>query len=82
MDIVYISNQIKYDILTICGKPAAKAYNLLTDTPLHSIGYDDVVNYAENLKANYKWLPKNTKPAEVSLVGLYLKTLPLDSASS
>jgi hypothetical protein len=41
MDIVYISNQIKYDILTICGRPAAKAYNLLTDTPLHSMGYDD-----------------------------------------
>ena len=41
MDIVYISNQIKYDILTLCGKPATKAYNLLTDTPLHSIGYDD-----------------------------------------
>jgi hypothetical protein len=41
MDIVYISNQIKYDILTICGKPATQAYNLLTDTPLYSIGYDE-----------------------------------------
>ncbi|MEO7214626.1 hypothetical protein [Mucilaginibacter sp.] len=41
MDIVYISNQVKHDILTICGKPATKPYNLLTDTLLHSMGYDD-----------------------------------------
>jgi len=41
MDLVFISNQIKHDILTICGKPARQAYNLLTDTPLYSIGYDD-----------------------------------------
>lgn len=41
MDIVYISNQIKYDILTIGGKPAIRAYNLLSDTPLYSIGYDE-----------------------------------------
>ena len=41
MDIVYIGNQIKYDILTICGKPATRAYNLLSDTPLYSIGYDE-----------------------------------------
>ncbi|TFF36346.1 hypothetical protein [Mucilaginibacter psychrotolerans] len=41
MDIVYISNQIKFDILTICGQPAAHAYNLQTDMPLHAIGFND-----------------------------------------
>ncbi|OOQ60837.1 hypothetical protein [Mucilaginibacter pedocola] len=41
MDIVYIINQIKYDILTVGGKPAIRAYNLLSDTPLYSIGYDE-----------------------------------------
>lgn len=41
MDIVYISNQIKFDILTICGQSAAHPYNLLTDTPLYAMGYND-----------------------------------------
>ncbi|MCO5934009.1 hypothetical protein NAF17_00535 [Mucilaginibacter sp. RB4R14] len=40
MDIVFISNQIKYDILNICGLPVDSSYNLLTTTPLKSIGYD------------------------------------------
>jgi hypothetical protein len=40
MDIVFISNQIKYDILNICGLPVDHSYNLLTNTPLNSIGYD------------------------------------------
>ncbi len=41
MDKVFISNQIRYDILTMCGKPALQAYNLLADTPLHSIGFEE-----------------------------------------
>ena len=40
MDIVFISNQIKYDILNICGLPVDHSYNLLANTPLNSIGYD------------------------------------------
>jgi hypothetical protein len=40
MDIVFISNQIKYDILNICGMPVDQSYNLLANTPLQSIGYD------------------------------------------
>jgi hypothetical protein len=40
MDIVFISNQIKYDILNICGLPVEQSYNLLTNTPLQLIGYD------------------------------------------
>ncbi|GGH15803.1 hypothetical protein [Mucilaginibacter phyllosphaerae] len=40
MDLVFISNQIKYDILNICGLPVKNSYNLLTDTPLMSMGYD------------------------------------------
>ncbi|MBB5395738.1 MULTISPECIES: hypothetical protein [unclassified Mucilaginibacter] len=40
MDIIFISNQIKYDILSICGLPVDHCYNLLTNTPLKSIGYD------------------------------------------
>ena len=41
MDIIFISNQIKFDILNIPGLPAAQSYNLLGTTPLHSVGYDD-----------------------------------------
>lgn len=40
MDIVFISNQIKYDILNICGLPVDHSYNLLANTPLKAIGYD------------------------------------------
>lgn len=40
MDIVFISNQVKYDILNICGLPVDHSYNLLSNTPLGSIGYD------------------------------------------
>ncbi|MDB5127301.1 hypothetical protein [Mucilaginibacter sp.] len=40
MDIVFISNQIKYDILNICGLSVDNSYNLLTNTTLNSIGYD------------------------------------------
>ncbi|RYU90733.1 hypothetical protein EWM62_08800 [Mucilaginibacter terrigena] len=40
MDIIFISNQIKYDILNTCGMPVDHSYNLLTNTPLKSIGYD------------------------------------------
>ena len=39
MDIIFISNQVKYDILNICGLPAEQSYNLLGNTPLHLIGY-------------------------------------------
>jgi len=41
MDIIFISNQVKFDVLNICGKPAAKPYNLLTETPLYAIGYQE-----------------------------------------
>jgi hypothetical protein len=40
MDIVFISNQIKYDILNISGLPVNNCYNLTTNTPLKLIGYD------------------------------------------
>lgn len=40
MEKVFISNQVKYDILNICGLPVDHSYNLLTNTPLTSIGYD------------------------------------------
>ncbi|MFD0765565.1 hypothetical protein ACFQZI_11945 [Mucilaginibacter lutimaris] len=41
MDLVFISNQIKYDILHICGLPVEHSYNLLTNTSLKAIGYHD-----------------------------------------
>jgi hypothetical protein len=40
MELVFISNQIKYDILSVCGLPVQYSYDLLTNTPLQSIGYD------------------------------------------
>jgi hypothetical protein len=41
MDIVYISNQVKFDVLSVSGQSAARAYNLMTNTPLYSIGYEN-----------------------------------------
>ena len=51
MDIIFISNQIKYDILSICGLPAQQSYNLQGTTPLHLIGYghdDELCRKLEN----------------------------------
>ncbi|WP_374950426.1 hypothetical protein [Mucilaginibacter sp.] len=39
MEIIFISNQIKYDILKILDLPAAQSYNLHGTTVLDSIGY-------------------------------------------
>ncbi|WP_454803954.1 hypothetical protein [Mucilaginibacter phyllosphaerae] len=39
MDKVFISNQIKFDILNISGLPVNNSYNLTANTSLKSIGY-------------------------------------------
>ncbi|MFD0793490.1 hypothetical protein ACFQZX_07660 [Mucilaginibacter litoreus] len=41
MDIVFISNQVKYDILKTSGMPVTGSYNLTTNTALHAFGYDN-----------------------------------------
>ncbi|MDB5287857.1 MAG: hypothetical protein JWR05_2806 [Mucilaginibacter sp.] len=65
MDIIFIRNQIKYDILNILGLPAEQCYNLLGTTLLYLIGYGENMIYAENLKANCKVLQTNIKPANL-----------------
>lgn len=41
MDKIFITNQIKFDILVTGGMPAHYPYNLLATTPLTKIGYSD-----------------------------------------
>ncbi|QXV65391.1 hypothetical protein FPZ42_15480 [Mucilaginibacter achroorhodeus] len=40
MDIIFITNQIKFDILNTGGMPAQYPYNLLANTPLTKVGYN------------------------------------------
>lgn len=41
MDKIFITNQIKFDILDTGGMPSMRAYNLMANTPLNTIGYND-----------------------------------------
>ena len=75
MDIVYISNQIKYDILAICGKPSAKAYNLLTDTPLYSIGYETDEELCRKLETKLQLISDEYKTGKNISVGSVSKDL-------
>lgn len=50
MDIVFISNQIKFDILNICGLPATHAYNLQTTTALNKMGYNSNTEFCRLLE--------------------------------
>ncbi|MBL4674886.1 MAG: hypothetical protein JKY70_01560 [Mucilaginibacter sp.] len=40
MERIFITNQIKFDILRTGGLPADHPYNLTANTPLIKIGYD------------------------------------------
>jgi hypothetical protein len=75
MDIVYISNQIKYDILAICGRPSAKAYNLLTDTPLHSIGYETNEELCRQLEYKLQLIAEEYKTGKNISAGSVSKEL-------
>ncbi|RFZ90300.1 hypothetical protein D0C36_21110 [Mucilaginibacter conchicola] len=43
MDRIFITNQIKFDILTTGGMPANNPYNLLAATTLIKVGYNDEI---------------------------------------
>jgi len=75
MDIVFISNQIKYDILKICGLPANHAYNLETNIPLHSIGYDDNEEFCRLLESKLQLIAEEYKTGRRILTGDVSKNL-------
>ncbi|MFA6084564.1 hypothetical protein [Mucilaginibacter sp.] len=51
MDIIFITNQIKYDILNISGLSAEQCYNLTATTPLYSIGYGEDESLCRKLES-------------------------------
>jgi hypothetical protein len=75
MDIVFISNQIKYDILKICGLPANNAYNLQTNIPLHAIGYDNNEEFCRLLETKLQLIAEEYKTGRRILAGDVSKDL-------
>jgi len=75
MDIVFISNQIKYDILNICGLPVEQSYNLLTNTPLQSIGYDKDEELCRKLEEKLRIVAEEYKTGKRVVKGAVSKNL-------
>lgn len=75
MDIIFISNQIKFDVLNICGKPSARAYNLLTDTPLHTMGYQENNDFCRQLEYQLQQIANEYKTGKSINSGAVSKNL-------
>lgn len=75
MDLVYICNQVKYDILNVCGQPSTQAYNLQTDTPLCSIGYDDNGELCRKLESQLQQVANEYKTGKSISNGAVSKNL-------
>jgi hypothetical protein len=73
MDIIFISNQIKYDILNIPGWPAEQSYNLLGTTPLYSIGYGDNEDLCRKLESQLQSIANEYKTGKSILNGYISK---------
>jgi len=61
MELIFISNQIKYDILQICGRPAKYSYNLLGDVYLSSIGYRENPEMCRRLESKLQLIAEEYK---------------------
>jgi hypothetical protein len=61
MELIFISNQIKYDILQICGMPANRAYNLMGNISLRSIGYRSDTEMCRRLENQLRLIAKEYK---------------------
>ncbi|TWR25239.1 hypothetical protein FPZ43_17365 [Mucilaginibacter pallidiroseus] len=61
MELIFISNQIKYDILQICGMPAKYSYNLLGNISLSSIGYRDDAELCRRLESKLQLIAEEYK---------------------
>jgi hypothetical protein len=73
MDIIFISNQIKYDILNILGLPAEQYYNLLGTTPLYSIGYGENDDLCRKLESKLQSIANEYKTGKAILNGYISK---------
>lgn len=61
MELIFISNQIKHDILQICGKPAKYSYNLTGDISLSSIGYGSDIELYRRLENKLQLIAEEYK---------------------
>jgi hypothetical protein len=73
MDIIFISNQIKYDILNTLGLPAEQCYNLLGTLPLHSIGYGENADLCRKLESKLQSIANEYKTGKAILNGYISK---------
>lgn len=73
MDIIFISNQIKYDILAIPGLPPGQCYNLPGTTPLYSIGYEEREDLCRKLESKLQNIANEYKTGKAILKGYISK---------
>jgi hypothetical protein len=73
MDIIFISNQIKYDILNILGLPAEQCYNLQGTTSLYSIGYGESEDLCRKLESKLQSIANEYKTGKAILNGYISK---------
>ena len=69
MDKIFISNQIKLEILKICGHPTNKAYNLPGNLRLHDLNCHDKENFCHILEQKLQEIAIHYKTGKIILNG-------------
>jgi len=69
MDKIFISNQIKLEILSICGQPTFKAYNLPGNLNLDIFSYNDNEQLCRKLEIKLQEIAQQYKTGKIILPG-------------
>lgn len=69
MDKIFISNQIKLEILKICGYPTNKAYNLPGNLQLDDLSYDNNEKLCRLLEEKLQEIASNYNTGKIILAG-------------
>lgn len=73
MDKIFMCNQVKLEILNICGLPTAKSYNLEGDTPLFTLGYASNNAYCRALENKLRAIAAQYQTGKQILLGTISK---------
>jgi hypothetical protein len=69
MDKIFISNQIKLEILKICGHPTTKAYNLPGRLRLYDLNCHDKENFCRILEKRLQEIASHYQTGKIILSG-------------
>ena len=69
MDKIFISNQIKLEILKICGHPISKPYNLPGSLRLYDLNYNDKKNLCRILEQKLQEIAVHYQTGKIILNG-------------